>query len=68
VVWRDASFQADERAFYYVRVLQNPSCRWSSYDAIRLGAEPVGEVPAMVQERAWSSPVWYSPPAGLSAH
>jgi hypothetical protein len=60
-LWRDESFRPEQRAFYYVRVLQNPSCRWSSYDAIRLDAEPVEEVPPVIQERAWSSPIWYSP-------
>jgi len=60
-LWQDESFQSGQRAFYYVRVLQNPSCRWSSYDAIRLDAEPVDEVPPVIQERAWSSPIWYSP-------
>ncbi len=61
LVWQDEAFRPAQRAFYYVRVLQNPSCRWSSYDAIRLDAEPVDEVPPQIQERAWSSPIWYSP-------
>jgi len=57
-LWRDPDYSADQRAFYYVRVLMNPTCRWSSFDAIRLGREPVPGVPATIQERAWSSPIW----------
>ena len=60
-IWQDDDFHPQQRAFYYVRVLQNPTCRWSSYDAIRLSLEPLPEVPPIVQERAWSSPIWYSP-------
>ncbi|MBP6683765.1 MAG: DUF3604 domain-containing protein, partial [Halioglobus sp.] len=47
--------------FYYVRVLQNPSCRWSSYDALRLGIPPSAHTAPAIQERAWSSPIWYKP-------
>lgn len=54
--WKDPDFDASQSAFYYARVLQNPSCRWSSYDTIRLGIEPSPEVPATIRERAWSSP------------
>lgn len=57
-VWRDPAFDPQEDAFYYVRVLQNPTCRWSTYDAIRLGVELDGRVPATIRERAWSSPIW----------
>jgi hypothetical protein len=63
VLWEDESFNPDHAAFYYVRVLQNPTCRWSTFDAIRLGIPPVAEVSPTVQERAWSSPIWYSPPS-----
>jgi hypothetical protein len=63
VLWRDQAFKADQPAFYYVRVLENPSCRWSSYDALRLGIEPTEHAPATIQERAWGSPIWYSPAA-----
>jgi len=59
--WKDPEFDASQAAFYYTRVLQNPSCRWSTYDAIRLGIEPSPEVPATIRERAWSSPIWYTP-------
>ncbi|MCD4721145.1 MAG: DUF3604 domain-containing protein, partial [Desulfobacula sp.] len=61
VLWTDDTFNPDFASFYYVRVLQNPTCRWSTYDAIRLGIEPIKEVPAFIKERAWSSPIWYSP-------
>ncbi|QFU74438.1 DUF3604 domain-containing protein [Halioglobus maricola] len=57
-LWRDPDYVADQRAFYYVRVLMNPTCRWSSFDAIRLGRKPPQGVPATIQERAWSSPIW----------
>ena len=66
VLWTDESFQPEQRAFYYMRVLQSPSCRWSSYDAIRLDAQPVAEVPPVIKERAWSSPIWYSPARPLA--
>jgi hypothetical protein len=58
VTWKDPHYQAAQDAFYYARVLQNPSCRWSSYDALRLGIEPPTHVPATIRERAWSSPIW----------
>jgi hypothetical protein len=61
VLWRDPQFDASLPSFYYVRVLQNPSCRWSSYDALRLGIAPSAHVAPAIQERAWSSPIWYKP-------
>ena len=61
VLWEDRDFDPENSAFYYVRVLQNPTCRWSTYDAIRLGQDPIEEVSPTVQERAWSSSIWYSP-------
>ena len=60
-VWRDPEFDGRQRAFYYVRVLQNPTCRWSTWDAIRNGLPLLTDVPPIIQERAWSSPVWHSP-------
>jgi hypothetical protein len=60
-LWRDPDFDASQEAFYYVRVLENPSCRWSTWDAINAGAEPRSDLPTTLQERAWSSPIWYEP-------
>lgn len=59
--WEDPDFDATQPAFYYVRVLENPSCRWSTWDAIRNGTAPHPDVPPTIQERAWSSPIWYEP-------
>ena len=60
-VWTDPDFDAGQPAFWYLRVLENPSCRWSTWDAVRAGVEPNPVLPATIQERAWSSPVWYAP-------
>jgi hypothetical protein len=63
VVWTDPNFNPKQRAVYYVRVIEIPTPRWSTYDAAKLGVEPPKAVPATIQERAWSSPIWYTPPA-----
>ena len=60
-VWTDPDFDASERAFYYARVLENPTCRWSTWDAIRAGTERRSDLKATLQERAWSSPIQYIP-------
>ena len=59
-LWQDPDFVPGQGAFYYVRVLENPVCRWSTWDAIRSGEQPRPDLPATIQERAWSSPIWYS--------
>ena len=63
VRWRDPEFDAEQRAFYYARVLEDPICRWSTWDAIRAGVAPREGVPRTIQERAWSSAIWYVPPS-----
>ena len=59
-LWQDPNFSPGQEAFYYVRVLENPVCRWSTWDALRAGEKPRSDLPATIQERAWSSPIWYS--------
>ena len=59
-LWKDPNFAPGQEAFYYVRVLENPVCRWSTWDAIRAGKEPRSDLASTIQERAWSSPIWYS--------
>ena len=59
--WSDPDFDASESAFYYARVLENPVCRWSMYDAMAAGVEHPAELPKTIKERAWSSPIWYTP-------
>jgi hypothetical protein len=60
-LWTDPEFDPSVRAFYYVRALENPTCRWSTWDAIRAGVAPREGLHATIQERAWSSPIWYRP-------
>ena len=74
-VWRDPDFDASERAFYYARVLENPTCRWSQHLCNAAGvdcSDPDAVAPGFaaccaeehrptVQERAWTSPIWYAP-------
>jgi hypothetical protein len=60
-LWQDPDFDAEQRAFYHVRVLERPTCRWSTWDAIRAGHLPRPDLQATIQERAWSSPIWYAP-------
>ena len=74
-VWEDPSFRSDRSAFYYARVIENPSCRWSQYtcNAARVRCDAPESVPealrgccsedhqASIQERAWTSPIWFTP-------
>jgi hypothetical protein len=59
--WKDPNFNPQERAFYYVRVLEIPTPRWTTYDAAFFGTELPKDVPASQQERAYTSPIWYAP-------
>jgi hypothetical protein len=75
-VWEDTEFDPAQRAFYYARVVQNPTCRWSAYQCNASGHTPAScplpsgdpwadccdtKYPRSIQERAWTSPIWYSP-------
>ena len=59
--WTDPDFKPGEHAFYYARVIEIPTPRWNTYDAARLKMAPLTKVPTAIQERAWSSPIWYLP-------
>ena len=66
-VWTDPEFDPSLHAFYYARVLQIPTPRWTTYDAKTLGVPPPSNLPASIQERAWTSPIWYTPAADMRA-
>jgi hypothetical protein len=59
--WSDPDFDAKQYAFYYVRVLEIPTPRWTTYDAAFFGIERPDNVPATLQDRAYTSPIWYTP-------
>ena len=59
--WTDPDFDPDEPAFYYVRVLEIPTPRWTTYDAAFFGIDLPENVPATIQDRAYTSPIWYTP-------
>ena len=58
---KDPAFDPRQRAFYYVRVLEIPTPRWTTYDAKHFGVKLPTDVPATTQERAYTSPIWYTP-------
>jgi hypothetical protein len=66
-VWSDPEFRPEQHAFYYARAVENPTCRWNAFQCNALPAterppscaDP--EIPKTVQERAWTSPIWYEP-------
>ena len=60
-VWKDPAFDAKLRAVYYARVVEIPTPRWTAYDAKRFGIQMAKEVPMTTQERAYTSPIWYTP-------
>ena len=60
-VWTDPDFDPAQKAFYYARVLEIPTPRWSTYDAFRFGIDLPEGAPATTQERAYTSPIWYTP-------
>jgi hypothetical protein len=60
-VWKDPDFRPEERAFYYGRVLEIPTPRWTAYDAKRFGVKPPEGATLVLQERAYTSPIWYTP-------
>ena len=60
-VWEDPDFDASERAVYYARVLEIPTPRWTAYEQVRFGITMPDEVPMITQERAYTSPIWYTP-------
>jgi hypothetical protein len=60
-VWTDPDFDPRQKAFYYARVLEIPTPRWSTYDAFRFGVSIPAEAPVSTQDRAYTSPIWYTP-------
>ena len=60
-IWIDHSFDENEAAFYYARVIEVPTPRWSTHDAARFSTVPPSKAPLFIQERAYSSPIWFNP-------
>jgi hypothetical protein len=60
-VWKDPDFDPALKAFYYARVIEIPTPRWTAYDAKRYGIQLQMQLPMTTQERAYTSPIWYSP-------
>jgi hypothetical protein len=61
-VWKDPDFDPSVRAFYYARAIEIPTPRWTAYDQVRFKVKMSPEVPMKHQQRAWASPIWYTPP------
>ena len=60
-VWTDPEFNPGHPAFYYARVIEIPTPRWTAYEALRFGIEMPPEAQMITQERAYTSPIWYTP-------
>ena len=60
-VWTDPDFNTQQRAFYYARVIEIPTPRWTAYDAQRFGMQPLPGTHMTITERAYTSPIWYTP-------
>jgi hypothetical protein len=60
-VWTDPDFDPAEAAFYYAKVIEIPTPRWTAYEALRFNVKMSPEVPMTTQERAYTSPIWYTP-------
>jgi hypothetical protein len=60
-VWTDPDFDPNLKAFYYARVIEIPTPRWTAYDAVKFGLEMPEDIPLKAQERAYTSPIWYNP-------
>ena len=60
-VWQDPEFDPSVSALYYARVIEIPTPRWTTYDAVRAGLPLLKNVASTIQERAWTSPIWVSP-------
>ena len=60
-VWTDPDFDPAQPAFYYARVIEIPTPRWTAYDAVKFDLELPEDIPLVIQERAYTSPIWYTP-------
>ena len=61
VRWKDPDFDAKQSAFYYVRIIEIPTPRWTAYDRVRYKLDLPKDIPLKTQERAYTSPIWYTP-------